>query len=93
MATKPVGGRRLVLWAVLDGYVCSVAESQIGGPPWKLEEQWDRTGWARPRMPRTADQLKKLTDEVIAWIPTGAGHLYLVNRRNPLSVLVRRSVR
>jgi hypothetical protein len=60
MATKPVGGRRIVLRAVLDGYVCFVAESQIGGPPWTLEKQWDRTGWARPRMPRTADQLKNL---------------------------------
>jgi hypothetical protein len=44
-------------------------------------------------MPRTADQLKELTDEVVAWIPTAAGHLYLVNRRDPLSVLVRGSVR
>jgi hypothetical protein len=44
-------------------------------------------------MPRTADQLKKLTDEVIAWISTAADHLHLVNRRNLLSVLVRRSVR
>ena len=34
-------------------------------------------------MPRTADQLKELTDEVVAWIPTVAGHLYLVNRLDP----------
>jgi serine/threonine protein kinase len=72
MATEAVGGRRIVLWAVLDGYVSFVAESQTGGPAWKLEKQWDRTAWSRPRMPRTADQLKRLTYEVIAWIPTVA---------------------
>jgi hypothetical protein len=71
MATRASGGRRIVMWAVLDGYVCFAAESQTGGPPWTLERQWDRTGWARPRMPRTADQLKNLTDEVVASI-TGA---------------------
>ena len=70
MATRPVAGRRIILWAVLDRYVCFIAESQAGEPDWTLEKQWGRTPWARPRMPRTADQLQQLTDEVIAWIAT-----------------------
>jgi hypothetical protein len=51
-------------------------------------EQHVMRGGSVPGIPRTADQLKELTDEVVAWIPTVAGHLYLVNRRDPLSVLV-----
>ena len=70
MATEAVGGRRIVLWAVLGGYVCFIAESQANGPPWRLEKQWGRTSWARPRVPRTVVQIQGLTNEVIAWIAT-----------------------
>jgi hypothetical protein len=58
--------------AVLDVYVSFIAEAQTGGPPWKLEKQWDHTEWARPRMPRTAGYLNELTDKVIAWITKAA---------------------
>jgi hypothetical protein len=61
MATQTVGGRRIALMAVLDVYVSFIAEAQTGGPPWKLEKQWDHTEWARPRMPRTAGYLNELT--------------------------------
>jgi hypothetical protein len=71
-ATRSAGGRRIVLFAVLDGDVAFVAESQTGGPLWKLERQWGHTKWARLRMPRTFDQLEELADEVIAWVATVA---------------------
>ena len=61
-------GRRIVLEAVLDTGVCFVAESQAGGPPWRLEQQWGPTEWGRSRLPRTAERVEKLTDDVIAWL-------------------------
>jgi hypothetical protein len=42
-ATRPVAGRRIILWAVLDSYVCFIAESQAGEPDWTLEKQLGRT--------------------------------------------------
>jgi hypothetical protein len=67
-ATEICNGRRIILEAVLDGDVCFFAESQTGGPPWKLERQWDPTDWGRPRMPRTADLVKNLSEEIRAWL-------------------------
>jgi hypothetical protein len=68
MATSVFGKRRIVLEAVLDGGVCFLAESQAEGPPWRLEQQWGGTEWGRSRLPRTAGQVEKLTEDVIAWI-------------------------
>lgn len=69
-ATTATGGRRIVLFAVLDGYVSFVGESQTGGPPWQLEKHWGTTGWSRLRLPRTFDRLQEITDQAIAWIAT-----------------------
>jgi len=68
MATYADDGRRIILEAVLDTYVCFLAESHAEGSPWRLEWQWGPTAWARPRMPRTAEMLEKLADDVVAWI-------------------------
>jgi hypothetical protein len=63
MATEVRDDRRIILDAVLDDKVCFLAESQTGGPPWRLEQQW-----GRPRMPRTADLVEKLAEDVVAWL-------------------------
>ena len=68
LATSAFGKRRIVLEAVLHGGVCFVAESQVEGPPWRLEQQWGPTEWGRSRLPRTAERVEKLTEDVIAWI-------------------------
>lgn len=68
MATEVRDDRRIILEAVLDDKVCFLAESQTGGPPWRLEQQWGRTEWGRPRMPRTADLVEKLAEDVVAWL-------------------------
>ncbi|MET9077923.1 protein kinase [Streptomyces sp. NPDC004232] len=68
MATHVHDGRRVVLEAVFDYDVCFLAECQLGGPPWTLQQQWGHTSWRRPRMPRTGRQLQELTDEVVAWL-------------------------
>jgi hypothetical protein len=72
MATEVCGGRRIILEAVLDGDVCFLAESQAGGPPWRLERQWARTGLGRPRMPRTADLVASLSEDIRAWLTNRA---------------------
>jgi serine/threonine protein kinase len=68
MATEVHDGRRIILEAVLDDKVCFLAECQTSGPPWRLEQQWGRTEWVRPRMPRTADLVEKLAEDVVAWL-------------------------
>lgn len=68
MATSVFGKRRIVLEAVLHHGVCFLAEAQAEGPPWRLERQWGGTEWRRSRLPRTAGQVEKLTEDVIAWI-------------------------
>jgi serine/threonine protein kinase len=68
MATAVHDDRRIILEAVLDEKVCFLAECQTGGPPWRLEQQWGRTEWVRPRMPRTADLVEKLAEDVVAWL-------------------------
>lgn len=68
MATKTHEGRRGVVEAVLDTDVCFRAEVQTGGPPWILERQWGPTEWSRPRMPRTASQMERLTADIVAWL-------------------------
>ena len=68
MATEVSGGRRIVLWAVLDDDVCFIAESQAEGAHWTLEKQWGPTQWGRPRMLSTANQVRKLAEDVITWI-------------------------
>lgn len=68
MATEAHGGRRVAVEAVLDTDVCFRAEVQTGGPPWSLERQWGPTEWSRPRMPRTASEIERLTEDVISWL-------------------------
>jgi hypothetical protein len=68
MATQTREGRRIVLEAVLDGKVCFVAESQTNEPHWVLEHQWNRTGWFRPRMPRSMQRAEQLTGEILAFL-------------------------
>lgn len=68
LATDVHQGKRVVLQAVLDAEVCFIAESHQGGPPWTLGRQWGATPWQRARMPRTLDQVERLTDEILAWL-------------------------
>ncbi|WP_433418835.1 hypothetical protein ACQP1V_03825 [Microtetraspora malaysiensis] len=74
MATATSGGRRIVLEAVLDHDVCFIAESQVGGPPWRLERQWGPTPWGRPRLQRTADRVEQLAEDVVSWLAEAAAN-------------------
>ena len=73
MATEVCNGSRIILEAVLDNGVCFLAEFQAGGPPWSLERQWGCTEWGRPRMPRTAGIVMRLSEDIRAWLTNNAG--------------------
>ena len=67
--TRTSDGRRLIVKApVDDGEACFIIEYQAGDGAWTLEHQWDPTSWRRAGMPSSAEDLRQLTERVVAFI-------------------------